>query len=76
MLILSTILFILLSPGILLTVPPVGNLWNSGETSTLAVLVHSAVFFALLKMVALDTMGLGFLKNIEREITSAADVRF
>jgi hypothetical protein len=76
MLILSTILFILLSPGILLTIPPVGKVWNSGETSTLAVLVHSAVFFAILKMVAMNTMGLGWLKEIEKEITSAADLRF
>lgn len=76
MLILSTILFILLSPGILLTVPPVGKVFNSGETSTLAVLVHGALFFAILRMIAMDTMGLGWLKKIEDEITSARDQRF
>lgn len=43
------ILFILLSPGVLLTIPPVGKkLFMSGETSPLAVLVHSLVFSAVI----------------------------
>jgi len=42
----ATILFILLSPGLLLTIPPVskGGLFMSGKTSVLAVFVHAAVF--------------------------------
>jgi hypothetical protein len=76
MIILCTILFILLSPGILVTLPPVGKMWNSSETSTLAVLVHGAIFFVILKMIANDTFGLSFLKKIEDEITGAADVTF
>jgi hypothetical protein len=76
MLILSTILFIILSPGILVTLPPVGKLFNSGDTSTMAVLVHGAIFFVILKMVAMDTFGLGWLKSIETEITTAADMKF
>ena len=43
------ILFILLSPGVLLTIPPVGKkLFASGQTSPLAVLVHALVFSAVL----------------------------
>jgi hypothetical protein len=42
----SALLFILLSPGFLLTIPPVGRtgLFMSGKTSTVAVLVHALVF--------------------------------
>ena len=44
------VLFILLSPGLLLTLPPVskGGVFMSGKTSTLAVLVHALVFALLL----------------------------
>jgi len=43
------ILFILLSPGLLFTIPPVGkNMFMSGLTSTSAVLVHALVFSAAL----------------------------
>lgn len=42
------ILFILLSPGILFTIPPVKKLFMSGQTSNLAVLVHAVVFSAIL----------------------------
>lgn len=42
-------LFILLSPGLLLTLPPVGKkVFMSCKTSTVAVLVHAAVFAFLL----------------------------
>jgi Protein of unknown function (DUF3339) len=42
----SALLFILLSPGFLLTIPPVGRggLFMSGKTSTAAVIVHAIVF--------------------------------
>ena len=43
------ILFILLSPGVLLTIPPVGKkVFMSGQTSPLAVLVHAFVFSAVI----------------------------
>lgn len=74
MLILATIFFILLSPGLIVTLPPVSNLWMSGETSNLAILVHAVLFFTLLKMIANDTFGLSWLKKIEEEITGAADI--
>jgi len=43
------LLFILLSPGVLLTLPPVGNsIFVSGKTSLVAVLVHAALFALVL----------------------------
>ncbi len=45
----ETLLFVLLSPGLLLTLPPVGNkVFMSCKTSTIAVLVHAVVFGILL----------------------------
>jgi Protein of unknown function (DUF3339) len=42
----TVLLFILLSPGLLLTLPPVGKkVFMSGKTSVVAVLVHAAVFY-------------------------------
>ena len=52
-LIVPTVLFILLSPGLLLTIPPgSGGLFRSGQTSLSAVISHALVFalvFALLR---------------------------
>lgn len=49
MLWLATLLFIALSPGVLLTLPPIGNkIFMSGKTSLIAVLVHAVVFFVIL----------------------------
>ena len=52
-LIVPTVLFLLLSPGILLTIPPGGKgLFMSGETSLAAILAHTLVFaviFVLLR---------------------------
>lgn len=45
----ATLLFVLLSPGVLLTLPPVGGkIFMSGKTSLVAVLVHAVVFYVLL----------------------------
>lgn len=45
----SMILFVLLSPGLLLTLPPVGRrVFMSGKTSTQAVLVHALVFMLVI----------------------------
>jgi hypothetical protein len=47
----ATLLFILLSPGVLLTLPPIGGkIFMSGKTSLIAVLVHAVVFYVLLSM--------------------------
>lgn len=51
MLLLATALFVLLSPGVLLTLPPIGGKWwMTGKTSLVAVLVHAVVFYVLLSM--------------------------
>ncbi len=44
--IIYAILFFVLSPGILLTIPPVGKsgLWMSGKTSLMSSIVHALVF--------------------------------
>lgn len=43
------VLFILLSPGVLLTLPPGRKgIFMSGQTSVLAVLVHAVVFYLVL----------------------------
>jgi hypothetical protein len=52
-LIVPTVLFILLSPGLLLTLPPgSGGIFLSGQTSLISVITHAIVFavvFALLR---------------------------
>jgi hypothetical protein len=51
MLLAATLLFVLLSPGVLLTLPPIGGkIFMSGKTSVIAVLVHAVVFYVLLSM--------------------------
>ena len=50
MLLLATLLYIVLSPGVLLTLPPVGSkILMSGKTSLIAVLVHAVVFYFIMK---------------------------
>jgi len=45
-------LFVLLSPGVLVTLPPVGGkLFMSCKTSLLAVLVHAVIFVIVVKNV-------------------------
>jgi hypothetical protein len=52
MLYLAALLFILLSPGVLLTLPAGSKgVFMSGQTSLLAVLVHAAVFYFALPIV-------------------------
>lgn len=58
MLLLATLLFVVLSPGVLLTLPPVGkSIWMSGKTSLLAVLVHAVVFYGLLMLLSKTSEG-------------------
>jgi hypothetical protein len=46
----ATLLFIVLSPGLLLTLPPdEGALFMSEDTNTIAVLVHAVIYFVALK---------------------------
>jgi hypothetical protein len=54
----EVILFVLLSPGFLLTLPAEGKkVWMSGRTSVMAVLVHALIFAAVLM----------YLKKMEKE---------
>ena len=72
MLILLTILFILLSPGLIVTIPPgPKGVTFSEETSNLAVLVHAAAFFAILSAMNSNLLGLGILKQIEPTLLGA-----
>lgn len=49
MYIVLAILFVLLSPGVLLTLPPVGKkIFMSGQTSVVSALVHAIVFVGIL----------------------------
>lgn len=55
------LLFILLSPGLLLTLPPVGKkVFMSGQTSIQAVLVHALVFAAVLYVLKKNEVNEGF----------------
>lgn len=46
------VLFFVLSPGVLLTLPPVGKkIWMSGETSCMAAFVHAIVFVGVLYLI-------------------------
>jgi len=80
MLVLATILFILMSPGVLLTLPPIDN-WTvdgilmSQQTNSLAIFVHGALYFTLLKLIALNKGGLGILQDWEKEITGSGDLK-
>ena len=50
----TVVLFVLLSPGILLTIPPVGKkVFMSGQTSLIAVVVHAVIFAILLYYIKL-----------------------
>ena len=70
MLVLLTLFFILLQPGLIIQ----ASAFNSGEylatekTSTIDVLIHSAVFFTINKLIETNTLGFGFFNEIEKQI--------
>ena len=70
---LAFFLFILLSPGLIVTLPPVGGakFIGSETTSQLAVLVHTVLFFVLNKLVQTDRFYLGYLNKAVTEVTSS-----
>lgn len=62
------ILFFLLSPGVLLTLPPVGKkIFMSGETSITAAFVHAIVFAGLLYLLHYHGMIERFQNEEEEE---------
>jgi hypothetical protein len=69
MIIILTLLFILMQPGMILTIPPDGKLVGSQTTSTLAVLVHAAAFFVAAKLVAANVFPFSLMRDIEDQIT-------
>lgn len=70
MLVLLTLFFILLQPGLIIQATGIssGEYLASQKTSTLDVLIHSVVFFTINKMIATNTLGLGFFNDIEKKI--------
>lgn len=61
MILAATVLFILLSPGLLLTLPPIGKKWyRTGKTSVTAILVHAIVFAVVLYALKKHGMVEGF----------------
>jgi len=47
----TILLFVLLSPGVLLTIPPVGKkIWMSGKMSLLSVCVHALIFVLVMRL--------------------------
>lgn len=69
----ATLLFILLSPGMLLTLPPVGKkVFMSCKTSVAAVLVH-AVVFGLLLAYRKSIPGLRFVEPFQTDAEVVAD---
>ncbi len=52
------VLFFVLSPGVLLTLPPVGKkIWMSGQTSITSALVHAIVFVGVLYLIQQNMEG-------------------
>ena len=75
----EVLLFILLSPGLLLTLPAEGKkIWMSGRTSVLAVLVHALVFAVLLSCLKkMDkTEREGFAESIIKDWTGNSTQNF
>jgi len=69
--VLATLLFILMSPGLILTVPfgEKKGQFGSEETSNIAVIVHGVLFYALNSAVAANTWGIfGYLNVIAKEV--------
>ena len=65
----ETLLFLLLSPGFILTIPPVGNsLFMTCKTSVIAVLIHATIFAVILYYSAL----IPILNRLEGFQTTAA----
>ncbi len=59
------ILFVILSPGMFLSIPPIGGrVWMTGKMSLRAVFVHAAVFAVILYIVGCATTTEGFAPNV------------
>ncbi len=69
------VLFFVLSPGVLLTLPPVGKkIWMSGQTSITSALVHAIVFVGILYLIQSNTNVMEGFKCGEKESTCNEDM--
>ena len=69
MLVILTLLFILLQPGLIVTLPPVSKLWMAEDTSALAIFVHACLFFTVVKFVEVKQFPFNYLNDLETQIT-------
>ena len=72
MLVILTLLFILLQPGLIFCLPPSSRLWFSEDTNTLAVFVHAAIFFVCVKFMILGYFPFNYLLDLENQITGSS----
>uniref|UniRef100_A0A6C0D8C2 Uncharacterized protein n=1 Tax=viral metagenome TaxID=1070528 RepID=A0A6C0D8C2_9ZZZZ len=69
---LATLLFILLSPGLIFTIPPgKGGILSGDNTSNIAVLVHACLFFVAQKMTASGVWPFDYLNSAVTQIREA-----
>ena len=69
--ILAALLFILLSPGLIFTLPPgPGGLFAGSSTSNIAVIVHAVLFFIAQKLVQQGTFPFNYLTDVTNEIST------
>jgi len=73
-----TLLFILLSPGFLLTIPPVGkSILMSGQTSLTSICVHAIIFAAIIYAIGKQKEGfVGHWDNEQWANLQAASAMF
>lgn len=70
---LAFFLFIIVSPGFIVTIPSTGSeikKINTETTSRLAIIVHTVLFFTLSKLIQNDFLGLGIINRAIREVNS------
>jgi len=76
----ATLYFIILSPGLLLTLPPMGgSMFMSETTSTIAILTHGLLFFAINSLIATSSATDWFgipneIKKIQTSISEQSNV--
>ena len=69
--VLAAILFILLSPGMIFTMPPGdGGLFQGSSTSNIAILVHAVLFYIVQKLVQKNQFPFNYLNDLTAEISS------
>lgn len=69
---LAFFLFVLLSPGFIVTIPPTPGekFLGSNTTSQLAIIVHTVLFFVLNKLIQNDFLGLSIVNRAVKEVTN------